>query len=111
MTITESNASKAPFWLKGDCPPWCQFTGDHKGDDYPDDRSHMGTDFSVDLTLEPASYGYPVSVEMGLYQHVTDAEPSIRFAGGSWKHAVSLTIAEARAIATDLLALCDEVAS
>ena len=109
MTTTEDITR--PFWLPNGCPGWCQFTDCHKIDAHPDDRSHMGSDFSVDLILEPTSNGYPVSVEMGLYQHVTDAEPSIRFAGGSWKHAVSLTIDEARAIAANLLALCDEAAS
>lgn len=108
MTTTESITPA--FWLKNGCPEWCQFTDNHKSADNPDDRSHMGTDHQVDLTLEPASYGYPASVEMGLYQHVTDAEPSIRFAAGSWKDAVSLTLAEAHSIATNLLALCDEAA-
>lgn len=106
MTITESEAR--PFWLKGDCPPWCQFADNHTNDDYRDDRSHMGSDAEVDLTLEPGSDGFPDSIEMCLYQHVTDAEPSIRFYGSILKDSVGLTIAEARSMATNLLALCDE---
>ena len=110
MTTTETHTR--PFWLKGDCPKWCQFADNHVDKDHPDDRSHMSPQPpDVDLTLEPAPDGYPVSVQMFLYQHVTDAEPSIRFAEGSWKDSVGLTLAEARAIATNLLALCDEAAS
>jgi hypothetical protein len=109
MTTTETQAP--PIWPPHGCPEWCQFADNHKSADRPDDRSHMGTDSRVDLILEPSPDGYPVSVEMFLYQHVTDADATIRFAPGNWKDAVSLTLAEAAGIAANLLALCDEAES
>ena len=106
MTITETH--NPPIWPPTGCPEWCQFTSTHKDDINPGDQSHMGSDVTVELILELDSFDQPKDCTAFLYQHVTDADVTIRFAAGDFKHVVSLTLAEAAGIAANLLALCDE---
>jgi hypothetical protein len=106
MTTTDTVRRSDVFWLPNGCPQWC--TDGHKAEDHPDDRSHMSEEVYVDLTLEPADHGEVSTTEMYLYEHVTDAEASIRFGAGACGRELNLTLAEARGLAATLLALCEE---
>jgi len=110
MTITETHTP--PIWPPTGCPKWCQFSDTpHTDDVLPGEKFHMGPDVTVDLILELDCFDQPKDATAYLYQHVDDGEVTIRFATGDFEHAVSLTLAEAAGIATNLLALCAEAES
>jgi hypothetical protein len=109
MTITKTHTP--PAGPPNGCPKWCQFPDAHTGDILPGEQFHMGLDATVDLILELDCFDQPKDCTVYLYRHVDDGEVTIRLTTGDFEHAVSLTLAEAAGIATNLLALCDEAAS
>lgn len=105
------------WWQTRDCPAWC--TATHRFHEMRGDRFHEVSPLKVTLSLynlRPADFegegesGYVPSVaEVELRQHVEHADPAISVLfNGIDKHALRLTVVEARELADCLDRLCDK---
>lgn len=109
-----------PYWLAGPCPPWCENSDTHSDRDSPDERLHFSISAVVTLVLEePRAWesradkdgplercAGPSELRFYLQQHFRDHEPCIGLSHDD-KPEIYLTLAEARELAGELLALVD----
>ncbi|GLZ09533.1 hypothetical protein Acsp03_69990 [Actinomadura sp. NBRC 104412] len=98
-----------PSWLPNGCPPWCGWEGTHKEGDMYEDRSHGGAVRSIVMTAAEPNRGddQPAMVRACLIQHYREVSPRIEIDRDGDRVGITLTIAEARAFATELLNLVD----
>lgn len=109
----ETFNDQLPAWKTRPCPSWCE--GLHNShDSHPDDGVHYGPDLRIFLTTAApvivttpkATTAEPVELAAYLIQHDREFEPRVEVAidkpeGGTLS--VPLTLAEARAVAEQLL--------
>ncbi|GAA0348068.1 hypothetical protein NE235_10825 [Actinoallomurus spadix] len=98
------SATRRPYWLPGNCPPWCLLVTEHRDDDHPEDRSHAGRDASVTLTAaDPLDLdGEPEEMRLYLLQHYRECEPRIWLGRNDTDRGGHLTLDEAEALAAEL---------
>lgn len=108
-----------PWWQTKACPPWC-FDPHMDGDHY-EERLHFGPSHDqvpeIDLSLhnpvriKPIADGLwtygPPTLFVDLEQHVDSTVPHVKLGIDGALPLLKLTVAEARALAAGLTAMCD----
>ena len=108
MTFTESRIPGHVFWLPNGCPEWCDWMDTHKDSDGPEDRSHLGGEIKVPLSLEDAvdhgSPGWePDRIVASLRKMETDSEASVEITRHESAVFATMTLAEATQFAAAIL--------
>ena|ERR1017187_2117989 len=120
--VAERDAAQAdvtipPYWLTGPCPDWCP-SGEHHGEDHPDDRRHISEGRHITLSAEAAdrttdrvegSVGAVVPAVLSVYlnQHYREIDPLVAVSHNE-SPSMYLTLSEAEELVQALLGLVQD---